>query len=82
MKQLIISNYDGCTYFTFVVLDNGNEIKRSHCELDLKEYDLIDDEWNCFDERLICFSNTKIKQFDLIIVCDKGSVSIHHPKRD
>ena len=82
MKQLIISNYDSNTDFTFVVLDNGKEIKRSHCELDLKEYDLIDEEWNWFDERLICYSNTAIKQFDLIIICDNGGVSIHHPKKD
>ena len=82
MKQLIISDYDSCTDFTFVVLDNGKEIKRSNNVLDLKEYDLIDEEWDWFDERLICYSNTKIKQFDLIIVCDNGSIIIHRPKED
>lgn len=82
MKQLIISIYDSCTDFTFVVLDNGKEIKRSKAVFDLREYDLVDEEYLWFDEERICFSNTKIKQFDLIIICEDGKVSVHRPKED
>ena len=49
---------------------------------DLREYNLVDEEYEWFDEERICFSNTAIKQFDLIIICKDGGVRVHRPKED
>ena len=49
MKQLIISNYDSECDFTWIVLDNGNEIERGRNAKELIKYDLYDEEWHWFD---------------------------------
>lgn len=76
MKQLIISIYDSFCTFTYLIIEDGKEIEKSNDYLDLKKYDLLDEEWSWFDEKLINENNEKIKQFDLIIVCEDGEIRI------
>lgn len=76
MKQLIISIYDSFCTFTYSIIEDGKEIEKSNDYLDLKKYDLLDNEWSWFDEKLINENNEKIKQFDLIIVCEDGEIRI------
>ena len=76
MKQLIISIYDSFCAFTYSIIEDGEEIEKSNDYLDLKKYDLLDNEWSWFDEKLINENNEKIKQFDLIIVCEDGEIRI------
>ena len=78
MKQLIISNYDSECEFTWVVMDNGNEIERGHNGKELKKYGLYDEEWLWFDEKMMHFDkNPLIQEFDMIIYCDNGSIRIY-----
>lgn len=81
MKKLIISIYDSCCCFTYVVMENGKEIERSQEQKDLTKYGLYDENWHWFEEALITDPlNTKIKDFDMIIVCEDGCIKIYKPK--
>ena len=78
MKQLIISNYDSATNFTWVVIENGIEVARGHESSELKRYTLYDEEWHWFDENLINFdTNELIQEFDMIIYCEDGTIQVH-----
>ncbi len=78
MKQLIISNYDSECGFTWVVIDNGNKIERGHNGRELEKYGLYDEEWLMLDEEMMHFDKTPlIQEFDMIIYCDNGSISIY-----
>lgn len=83
MKQLIISNYDSECDFTWVVIDNGNEIKKSHNARDLTKYHLYDETYCWFDESMIKFNeNELIQDFDMIIYCDNGSIHIYKKDKE
>ena len=77
MRQLIISDYDCCTDFTFIILEDGKEIKRGK-ENELEAYGLLED--GMFDTDLIKSSNKLIKQFDTIVVCENGTIQVIYPK--
>ena len=80
MKQLIISNYDSATNFTWVVIENGVEVVRGHESSELKRYALYDEEWLWFDEKLINFDDNQVlrtQDFDMIIVCEDGDINIY-----
>lgn len=82
MKQLILSFYDGIVGFSYVVLENGEEIERSVFEKDLEKYNLYDNEWGWSDKSLVNKENEKIKQFDEIIVCEDGGIEIYKKGED
>ena len=79
MKQLIISNYDSETNFTWIIIDNGVEVARGgYKSNELKKYGLYDEEWLWFDEKMMHFDkNPLIQEFDMIIYCDNGSIRIY-----
>lgn len=80
MKQLIISDYDSATNFTWVVIENGVEVARGHESSELKRYALYDEEWLWFDEKLINFDDNPVlrtQDFDMIIVCEDGDINIY-----
>ena len=79
MKQLIISNYDGEYGFSYVVIDNLTEIESGNKSEQLSKYDLYAYDWYHFDSTLIDFDNNeKIQEFDMIIVCDNGSIDVYN----
>lgn len=78
MRQLIISNYDSSFEFTYVVIDNGNEIERGEDVRSIAKYGLYDKEWLMFAPTKIDFEDNKlIQEFDMIILCDDGDISIY-----
>lgn len=78
MKQLIISNYDSATNFTWVIIDNSVEIARGHKPIQLAKFGLYDEEWHWFDEKLINFDkNNSIQEFNMVIVCEDGGINIY-----
>lgn len=77
MKELIISIYDSCYDITTVILKNGDVIYNSNNLKDLKEYKLVDEEWNLFDRKGINEYNTDINQFNRIIICEDGDIEIY-----
>lgn len=81
MKQLIISDYDSATNFTWVVIEDGIEVARGYESSELKRYALCDEEWFWFDEKLINFDDDKsvirTQDFDMVIVCEDGGINIY-----
>lgn len=78
MRQLIISDYDSATNFTWVIIDNIVEVVRGFKPIQLAKFGLYDKEWMWFDEKLIDFNKNKsIQDFDMIIVCEDGGINIH-----
>jgi hypothetical protein len=79
MKQLIISDYDCATGFSWVVLENGVEIDKSEQDdlyKSLKKFGLFNEEWWCPSYGLATPSNELLKGFDQVIICDNGSIDI------
>ncbi len=78
MKQLIISDYDSSCEFTYVIIDNGIEIKRGGNPKDVSKYGLYDEDWCMFNGTGIDFKENKsLQDFDMIIVCEDGCIDIY-----
>lgn len=83
MKQLIISDYNCETNFTYVIIDDGKEIKRGLQAKTLKKYGLYDEEWLMFDRFAIDFDENKaLQEFDMIILCEDGCIDIYRKREE
>ena len=83
MKQLIISDYVFECDFSYVVIDNLTVIEKGNKSSQLKKYGLYSDEYDWFNDAFIDFDdNEKIQDFDMIIVCDNGSIKVFNHYRD
>lgn len=82
MKTLLISTYDMECNFTTVVLNDGVVIEAFEESKELSKYNLYDNEDHWFTPKFINKFNTRLREFDNIILCEDGEIDIYYKNKD